>query len=255
MKLGLLPHRPAQLLAAPRLSAYLQASPQAPVRLDRSTIAYRPQMWANDMLGDCTAAALANTALAIGALEQFVPVVSQEAVLALYSATSGYVPGRPETDRGAVFADVLQYQCGAGWNTGREVFSGPWATLEAQDLGFMRFALVLFGAVQLGVALSISDQNMAVWDTEAPAAAGDPTPGSWGLHALVLWDYTGTAPDDVVHLATWGRLQPATWRWVARRTDEAHIILWRSLLSSTGYAWNGLDYEGLRAAAARMDSA
>jgi hypothetical protein len=255
MKLGLLPHRPAQLLAAPRLSAYLQASPQAPVRLDRSTIAYRPQMWANDTLGDCTAAALANTALAIGALEQFVPVVSQEAVLALYSATSGYVPGRPETDRGAVFADVLQYQCGAGWNTGREVFSGPWATLEAQDLGFMRSALVLFGAVQLGVALSISDQNMAVWDTETPAAAGDPTPGSWGLHALVLWDYTGTAPDDVVHLATWGRLQPATWRWVARRTDEAHIILWRSLLSSTGYAWNGLDYEGLRAAAARMDSA
>ena len=88
---------------------------------------------------------------------------------------------------------------------------------------------------------------MPIWDTDAPASAGDPTPGSWGGHCPIIWDYTGTADTDLVRLGTWGYWQKATWRWIRQRTQEAHAIAWRQLDAA---GTDGLDYERLMADAA-----
>ena len=56
-----------------------------------------------------------------------------------------------------------------------------------------------------------------------------------GGHCIVAWDYAGLADDATVRVATWGQWQPATWRWLAARLDEAYALLWgRELARADG---------------------
>jgi hypothetical protein len=75
-----------------------------------------------------------------------------------------------------------------------------------------------------------------VWDDDGTA---DPGPLA-GLHSLMGWDYLGLSDDSLVRLGTWGNWQPATWRWLSRRLDEAHGLLWRQ------FAVPGVDYAALQ---------
>lgn len=252
MKFGLLPARADDLARAPRLGAHPLARRAAQPVLDRSAVPFAPRMFGNNDLSDCTAAGLANTALALGALDGFQPVVDESAVEAFYSATSGYIPGQPATDVGAVLTDVLAYQCRAGFNSGAQLLTGPWGTVDPFDRNLLALGMETFGTVLAGVALSEADMNRVgqVWDIGTMSTGGDPTPGSAGLHCLAAFDYSGLRDGNLVRLATWGALQPATWRWVERAIREAHVVVWRPVLATTGANWNGLDYAALVAAAA-----
>ena len=73
----------------------------------------------------------------------------------------------------------------------------------------------------LGIRLYEADMEMPnVWDI-------GPSDGSLiGRHCVVGWDFTGLASQSTVRLATWGRWQPATWRWLISRLDEAYALVW-----------------------------
>ena len=255
MKLGLLPARPADLARAPRLGAHPIARRTPQAALDRSAVPFRPQPFGNNTLSDCTAAGLGNAALAIGALGGFQPVVTEPAVESFYSATSGYIPGQPGTDRGAVLTDVLAYQARSGFHTGAELLTGPWATVDPFNRSLLALGMEMFGAVILGVALSLADMNRVgqLWDVGVMATGGDPTPGSGGLHCLLGWSYDGLTDGARVQLATWGGLQAATWRWLDRAIREAHVVAWRPLLSTAGVNWSGVDYDALVGEAAAFE--
>jgi hypothetical protein len=215
------------LAKAPQLGVHRLATKRAPTRIDRSSIAFTPGMDDNNILNDCTAVSVANCARAAAALHGYSIDIPTTKVVGFYSQSTGY-NGTPGTDLGGVIARVLQSQAQPGFDIGGQApLIGAFGTFDPQDLNLMRVAMDEAGIVDLGVALSISDQNMEVWDTIAPASAGDPTPGSWGLHSLFGWDYTGLADDDTVRLGTWGGWQVATWRWVRARADEGHSIAWR----------------------------
>ncbi len=245
MKLGLLPAHPTDIARAPRLGAHPIARRVAQPVLDRNAVPFGPCVFGNDTLSDCTAAGMGNAALALGALDGFQPVVTEPAVEAFYSATSGYVPGQPATDCGAVLTDVLAYQAAKGFNPGGDLLTGPWATVDPFDRNMLALGMETFGVVVLGVALSEADMNRVgqPWDVGVMSTGADPAPGSAGLHCLLGWSYEGMKDGDLVWLATWGTLQAATWRWVERAIREAHVVVWRSVLRTAGVNWSGVDYD------------
>jgi hypothetical protein len=245
-KLGRLPHDPEVIARAPQLTRHLMAAAPPPRILYRGDIPFTPALDDNDKLGNCTAVGYANTARAAAALEGYQIGINTEKVVHFYSESTGYVPGDPSTDNGGVEVDVLNWQARHGCDDGGQTrLVGAWGTYDPADQSLMRIAMAQCGAAYLGVSLSVSDQNMAVWDTQAPASAGDPTPGSWGLHCLIAWDYSGPNDDDLVRLGTWGTWQTATWRWVRQRTQEAHAILWRQLQSAVMPEPHGVNIEAL----------
>lgn len=250
-KLGRLPCDPAKIARAPSLYGHRMASLPPPPRLIRDHIAYQPQMFANNTLGDCTCAGLANAALAAATLDGFGLSIPDDKVVALYSAACGYNPADPSTDQGGVELDVLGYQLTNGFDIGGQTpLVGDFATFDPQDRALFANAMVRCGTVYLGLNLSIADQTTNTWDTNYSASAGDSTPGGWGGHCGLAWSYTGLADDDLVTLVTWGSLTwKATWRWLAdrQRCQEAHVVIWRQLMKANGLNQTGLDYDQLRA--------
>jgi hypothetical protein len=247
MKLGRNAHDPAQLARMPQLSFHALAKSSAPPSLDRSALAFNPQMFGNDGIGDCSSAGIANALLAGAALHNYGLAITTDDVIRFYSGSCGYNPSNPSTDRGGVLANVLTWQAQNGFAAAaiQDQFVGDFANIDVGDLNALRNVAAACGAVYLGVDLAVADQVPinGVWDTDTPADAGDPTPGSWGGHCIDLWDYDGVSDTSLCRLATWGTLHPATWRWVRSRLAEAHMIMWRQI----GGAIDGFDYDRLKA--------
>jgi hypothetical protein len=233
---------------APSLRRHAMAQATAAPVLDRTHLRYRPQIFANQSVGDCTCAAIGNAVLGQAALWGYTVDITDAKVLALYSAVSGYDPAKPETDKGAVEVDVLSYQATHGFDGGGQTpYVGLWASIEPGDLNLLRVATERLGVGYLGLNLALADQQGGVWDTDTPAADGDPTPGSWGGHAALLWSWTGLGDTDTVLIATWGTLQRATWRWVGSRLDEAHALVHPQLVGPGALNNAGVDREALEA--------
>jgi hypothetical protein len=225
--LGRLPHRPEQIASLSPWAEHHVAASHPPEFIDRSDVAYLPGLDSNDRIGDCTAVGLANCARAAAALAGFRLDIPTERVIHFYAASCGY-DGTPATDLGGVEAEVLLWQARYGFDTGGQVpLVANVLTIDSSDLNALRTAVVETGAVYLGVDLALADQATGVWDTVG--RPGDSTPGSWGGHCLLLWDYAGVRDVDAVRLVTWGIFQTATWRWLRSRLAEAHALLWPQL--------------------------
>lgn len=228
---------------APKLSRSMKMR-LAPARLDRSHVPFRPAMDHNDRIGNCTAVGVANSIRAQAALSGWQANIPTQRVIDLYSASAGYDPARPDTDRGAPEATVLAWQLANGFDTGTQTrYYGLWGSIDPQDLNHIRLTMAMLGGCYLGVALATADQTGDVWDTTTP---GDHTPGSWGGHCLWAWDYTGTNDDDIVRLGTWGQFQPATWRWLRKYIEEGHGLTHPQMIGPTGKSPAGLDIDAMR---------
>lgn len=239
---------------APSLRAHAMAAAQAPAKLIRDHLPFRPDMGGNDSTGDCTCAAVANAVRAQAAIGGYQVNIPADRVVGMYSAVTGYDPAKPETDAGAIETDVLAWQALHGFDAGGQTpFVGLWATIEAADLNLLRVVTARLGCGYLGLNLALADQEGGgVWDTDMPASAGDPAPGSWGGHAALLWSWTGLGDTDTVQIVTWGRLQRASWRWVRSRLEEAHALVHPQMCGPGGMA--GIDRDTLAADVAAFGS-
>jgi hypothetical protein len=240
LALGRLTHDPAALALAPQLTRYAAAWGAPPPQLNRNNIAYAPRLYQNDTLPDCTAAGLANAADAQAALNGLGAVnIDAQHVVDFYADCVGCtVPAELAATDGARELDVLSYQAQKGFDVGLPApLVADCATFDPQNRNLLANAMAYLGSGYLGVALAMADQ----------ATAGDATPGSWGLHCLVCWSYSGLGDADVVTLATWGGLQRATWRWVASRIEEVHAVIFRDLVSAN-QPFGGLAYNDLKTA-------
>lgn len=233
VRLGRRPHEAARIA---KVQPHRMGASKPPSKLDRSNIPFVPGMYGNDTLPNCTAVSTANIARAFSWVRTGCDIpIDPAKVPAFYALCLGI----PDTEAaimasdGAVILDVLERAAAHGYDVGQQVSLFPsHASIDAGNRAAIADAALLHGAADLGVALSISDQKMSVWDTVAPADAGDPTPSSWGGHDLFLWDWDGLDDTSLVRLGTWGGFQLATWRWVQARAEEAFALDWPQLVAA-----------------------
>jgi hypothetical protein len=238
MRFGRLPHDSVAMAQAP---AHRFGSVAPPAALDRTPVIFRPELYANNVLPDCTAVALANAARGVAALNGYDLIVDPPSVPAFYASCIGNPPNLAATE-GAVMLDVLRHQATKGFNVGPQTLYGLFGTVNTTSRIALARSIARLGVGYWGVTLRERDaEGAAVWDVAAGRDDGAIICG----HAVIAWDYTGLTDDAAVRLGTWGSWQSATWAWVAERLDEAHALVWRQLERADGTFYNGLTPDGL----------
>ena len=175
-------------------------------------------MMLNDSIGDCTIAAAGHLIMEWTADNKKLFTPRNGDILKAYEAVSGYVPGDPSPDNGAVILDVLDYWRKTGI-AGRKITA--YAAAEPGNQQHIRASIYLFGGVDLGLQLPISAQGQKVWSVPPEGLTGDGAPGSWGGHSVpgLAFDANG------VTVITWGETLRMTWQFFAAYCDEAYAII------------------------------
>ena len=86
-----------------------------------------------------------------------------------YSATSGYILGQPDTDRGAYMTDVLAYWAKTGVAVGDRTHKLDGYFKLPFDSAAIAQAIQMCGPIAIGVSLTKGDMDNQVW--------GQPQPG------------------------------------------------------------------------------
>lgn len=226
---GRLQHDPGRLAAAPSLHRFGLPEPK-PV-LDRSKIDFEPGMYANDIIPDCTAAGLANYAtgssLVAGAAPPFIVSSKVPAFYGDCLNMPGATIDQLAKTNGAVMMDVLDRAYSQGFDIGQQVPLVPVPGTVQPVKEAIAATTDQRGACYLGIRIYQRDEDtfgQGPW-TALPSDSGAFLSG----HAVVSWDYAGLQDSDMVRVATWGALQPATWEWLLSRLDEAHGLIWPQL--------------------------
>jgi len=196
-------------------------------------------MYLNDQIGDCTCAAAGHMIEAWTQYGQGAAVrVSDNDVLRAYQAVSGYVPGRPDTDQGAVMQDVLDYWHRVGIG-GHRILA--FAELDVHNPAELKAALHLFGHVYVGLNVPASAETQ--FDAGQPWDVVAHDGGILGGHAvnIGLMDLSGYEP------ITWAKRQRMTQAFVDRYGEEAWVAVSLEWISATGGSPPGLDTAQLNA--------
>lgn len=225
MRFGRLPHN---LAALARFPAHRFGAVMPPPRIDRSAVSFAPGLYRNDILPDCTAVALVNAASATAALVGFTLSVRADLVPAFYAGCVGCPPtdAAMEATDGAVALDVLRRMGRVGYEIGQAVpLFGQAAVIEPASRAELASGIQRWTGYW---GITLRDRDMQTVGTRWDTNGGDDGPIAGG-HMVIAWDYTGLADDDTVRIGTWGAWQPATWRWVHARIEEAYGVAWPQL--------------------------
>jgi len=222
-----------------QLASYVQGLPPSPTTVDCTQGITTWPMYLNDTLGCCTVAAAAHQLQSWTREGQGHELRLTDAdVLAGYEAVSGYKPGHPDLDQGAIELNVLKYWRKTGFGKHK---IAAFTSVDPTSQVLLTDALWLFGGVYTGVALPISAQKQRVWEVPAGGPVGKGAVGSWGGHAVPIVQ----ADPRGVTFVTWGALKRASWGFVRTYCDEAYAILSNDFLSG-GKAPNGFDLAALK---------
>lgn len=175
-------------------------------------------MFANDQYGCCVIAAQAHATLRMEYVESgAVPPITADEVVAEYFRQSGGV------DSGLYVLPSLSRWRRDGLPVGGSRYRIH-SFLEVNPQvpeEFSEAAIVGLG-IQVGARLPLSaaDQMNSgqAWDLVA-GPRGEA--GSWGGHMMYVNGYT----PEGVDLVTWGKVQFATWRWVAAYCDQCFVVI------------------------------
>ena len=239
LRLGRLPHDPARLALLPKHRFGAETPPD---ELRRSLDSFKPGLYSNDTLPDCTAVALANGARAVAYLNGFSLVVYNRYVPRFYSACIGN-PADLADSSGANMLDVLEYQASHGYEIGPQTITGNYGTVDCTVRSDIAWAVARLGFCYMGVTLYEGDldafRNRRPWTVDYPTGAVA------GGHAVPMWTYAGLGDHSLTQVGTWGAWQSATWEWVHARTEEAYGLVWRQLVPADGLYYDGVTPDGL----------
>lgn len=206
--------------------------PQPPAFVDWLSQVQQWGMLANDRLGDCTAAGAAHVAMAVDRYGQDRDLqISDEQVIEMYRAISGYDPARPATDVGATLQDACAYwhKTGIAGNT-----IAAYAWIKPQDLDLVRACIAIFGAVYTGFNFPASAMDQF--------NRGEP----WTLVRRTRIDGGHCVPIGAYDqggftCVTWGRTQKMDLAFFLRYFDEIVVPIDLDWLRKTGTSPAGLD--------------
>ncbi|HWB38578.1 MAG TPA: hypothetical protein VHA75_21370 [Rugosimonospora sp.] len=226
-----------------KLRPHLAVPAAPPATVDWHSRVESWPLYGNDVIGDCTAAMVAHAVQNTSTYGDGETVtVPEDDVVAAYSRVSGYKPGHPETDRGAVLQDVY-----ADWR--RNGIAGhkalAFAEVDPSDVAEVQTAINTFGGV--GVGMVVTETMMNDFNTGRGWAR---TGGrSLGGHAVVAVGYD----QDGLDVVTWGQLIRMSWSVWRRTVDEAWIAVVPEWVNDqSGLSPLGVDLYGLGEAMAAL---
>jgi len=223
-----------------RLAKYTMHLPIPPDLRDWGGRVKNWEVFLNDKIGDCAVAAPAHQIMGWTACSTGTPAgITDDQILAAYSAISGYKPDQPETDTGCVMLDVLNYWRKTGI-AGHKAMA--YAEVHPTDVLNIQRAINMFGSVYLGFALPLSAQSSDSWNVVDPSMKGDAAPGSWGGHAVEACRYSPTG----ITVITWGQKMEVSWPFLFAYSDEAYCVLSQDWIEKTGSAPSGFDMATLK---------
>lgn len=197
--------------------------------------AYAKQMFANDEIGDCTCAGVANIRILMTSHTQGLSIPKTGDVVALYSAVTGYIPGNPATDNGAAMTDVLDYWQRVGF-LGNKILG--WAQIDHTNQIHRQLAVQLFGATYVGVQLPASAQDQFKENVQCnwSVVKGSPIEGG---HCIIHPGY-GSKGGDYVTWANW--FVKASTEWENLYIDEEYAVISEDWINTiTNKTPGGLD--------------
>jgi hypothetical protein len=175
-------------------------------------------MLLNDQYGDCTIASALHF-VQVWTKANGAEVVPTDAdALAGYEAACGFNPADPNTDQGGVELDVLNYWRASGLG-GHKI--AAFVALDPLNWDHVRASCFLFGGCYIGVSLPDSCKGKDVWRLDMSGASGDPTPGSYGGHAVPIVGYSAEGPIVI----TWGEPLQMSWDFHDAYVDESYAPL------------------------------
>lgn len=190
-------------------------------------------MLGNDQWGDCTCAAVGHKRIGdVFVNKGSVLTVTNQDVLALYSAVTGFNPNDPSTDQGAVCQDVLGYWRRNGF-LGEKIVA--FAKVDISNVTELKQAISLFGQVYCGMNFPGSAMTQfndgQPWDVVRGATIE-------GGHCVTIGAYSASGLECV----TWGAVQKMTWKFFQKYFEEAWVIVTPDMINpKTGKDVAGYD--------------
>jgi hypothetical protein len=202
-------------------------------------------VFGNADYGDCTCASQGHRIVAEeNSSGQKEIQLTDEDVLEVYSAVTGFRRDDPSTDNGAYELDVMNYMRRVGMGhekDGTRHTIGAFAAVDWNDRQEFQDAHYVFGGLKVCAGLPISAQRQEVWDVVSGSAADW---GSWGGHSMYSVGYS----EKGVLLYTWGREKWATWAWIAKYVDEVYCLISEDYFKRGGRTPQGFDLARLEQA-------
>jgi hypothetical protein len=192
-------------------------------------------MMKNDELGDCVIAGYAHQVMnwrAVAAAGSHVTITDDE-VIAAYSAVGGYVPGDSSTDNGCNMLDALHYWLRTGIQGHKPQ---TFATIDVQNLDQVKAAIYLFGGLYIGFQVPQFIMDTKLWAPQQDNAQ------IIGGHCVDLFGYgrSGAA------VCTWGEVDyHMTWDFFLQYVDEAYALVSTDWIKASGLSPTGLDLDGM----------
>ena len=171
---------------------------------------------ANDSIGDCVWAGAAHETM-LWRAEAGAPVqFTDKAVLADYSALTGYSPGNPDSDQGTDMQEAASYRQKTGvadW-TGERHKIDAYVALKPGNLDQLALAAFLFGAAGVGIQLPTSAFDQ--FDNAEPWSVVNGSSIEGGHYVPIV----GRNTHGNFLCVTWGRLHAITPQFLLQFNDE-----------------------------------
>jgi hypothetical protein len=215
-------------------------------------------VFGNDRIGDCTCASQGHRIVSqeTSSGQHDHATLSDDDVIAVYSAVAGYDPATGANDNGAYELDVLNYMRKTGMGhqkDGTPHTIGAFAKVDLTDRETIAASHYVFGGIKLCAALPITaEQQLDAGEDWTVVAGGgsDSEPGSWGGHSMYSVGYDHKRG---ILVWTWGREQWMSWEWAAQYGDEAYALISNDYLRGSGKTPQGFDQTALNALLKRID--
>jgi hypothetical protein len=198
--------------------------------------------WLNCNFQTGVPAAVGNAVLSWHALAGQAVAIPDEAVLAFYSAVSGFDPTTGSPDSGCPLIDAMLEWQQRGFDGHR---IDTFLTVPIFDSRFVRYCVCHLGGVIAGLALSLRARQQ--FGSGKPwiighNAWGVDRPGCWGGQAAWVQRFDAQGP----YFRVWRELQPASWFWWETCCDEAFVPISFAWLESRKRPLPGFDLKELQ---------
>lgn len=197
-------------------------------------------MMGNDVLGDCTCAAVGHAVQGITASSTGDEITPSTADVELMYRSSGWDPNDPASDNGWDMLSALNYWRKTGL-AGHKILA--FAQVNPQNPYEVRTAQYLFGGAYTGVGLPIQAQSQvgSLWNI-SDGLSGNGAPNTWGGHCIWLpKGKKSKGPGPGYSCVTWGALQDMTVGWLNCYCDEMYAVLTMDWVGQAGKCPPGFD--------------